>query len=555
MSDCEGISWISRRTLLQSATAAALVSALPTAARSATARYRRPNVDSAAGKKALASYKKAIRAMLSLPPSDPRNWYRVALVHALDCPHGNWWFLPWHRGFLGWTEQICRQMSGDPDFAFPFWDWTAEPRIPSDMFVDVLTPTETAFIGGFDEFHRQFDQVVASMDCWKVKTGTDGAFDQNSAYAQLLARGLRNPGDLWFDIFDDPRGKFFFDLTHARGLTKDNSELDGDTKKTVSLPTLLDSLAPRDFLTFASPKTLSHGSLTGFGVLEGQPHNNVHNCVGGMSLQKNNGGFMQANLSPVDPIFFLHHSNIDRLWDVWTRKQIAKRYSPLPGGAPAKPGDKPDPRSDYATWVNELFLFFVDANGKPVQKTTAGDYVEIGDFDYDYEEGSGEEVVPKAVTGPLAALPSARTFSARIANSSIAAGTASQASVNLPPDVLNVAADAEQPHLFARVRVAFRSSGHAIPVRVSVGGDGAGASGPGFAGVLAMFGHHGSHGPVEFLVPLSAPVQTLKAQNLVRTDAPLGIAFALATEGDHAAAHATTSEAAAEILSVTVEAH
>jgi tyrosinase len=103
----------------------------------------------------------------------------------------------------------------------------------------------------------------------------------------------------------------------------------------VSLATLLDSLAPRDFLTFASPKTLSHGTLTGFGVLEGQPHNNVHNCVGGMSLQKNNGGFMQANLSPVDPIFFLHHSNIDRLWDVWTRKQIAKRYSQLPNGAPA----------------------------------------------------------------------------------------------------------------------------------------------------------------------------------------------------------------------------
>jgi tyrosinase len=65
------------------------------------------------------------------------------------------------------------------------------------MFEDVLTPTDAAFIGSFDEFHRQFDQVVASMDCWKVKTGTDGEFDQNSAYAQLLARGLRNPGDLW----------------------------------------------------------------------------------------------------------------------------------------------------------------------------------------------------------------------------------------------------------------------------------------------------------------------------------------------------------------------
>ena len=46
--------------------------------------------------------------MLGLPATDPRNWYRYALIHALDCPHGNWWFLPWHRGYLGWFERICR---------------------------------------------------------------------------------------------------------------------------------------------------------------------------------------------------------------------------------------------------------------------------------------------------------------------------------------------------------------------------------------------------------------------------------------------------------------
>ena len=62
----------------------------------------------------LDSYRNAITAMLQLPPTDPRNWYRLAFIHALDCPHGNWWFLPWHRGFIGWFEQICRDLSGDP---------------------------------------------------------------------------------------------------------------------------------------------------------------------------------------------------------------------------------------------------------------------------------------------------------------------------------------------------------------------------------------------------------------------------------------------------------
>src|SRR5262249_41261837 len=98
----------------------------------------------------LAAYKRAVRAMLQLPPSDPRNWYRQAVVHVIDCPHHNWWFLPWHRGYLYHFEQICRKLSGVETFALPFWDWTATPRVPDAMFEDVLTPTDSAYLASFD---------------------------------------------------------------------------------------------------------------------------------------------------------------------------------------------------------------------------------------------------------------------------------------------------------------------------------------------------------------------------------------------------------------------
>jgi hypothetical protein len=106
------------------------------------ATYRRRNVSGTdpEAQRAVASYKNAIRAMLALPPSDPCNCYRIALTHSLDCAHGNWWFLVWHRGYLGWFEQICREQSHDPNFALPYWDWTAEPRVPAVMFDDVLDP-------------------------------------------------------------------------------------------------------------------------------------------------------------------------------------------------------------------------------------------------------------------------------------------------------------------------------------------------------------------------------------------------------------------------------
>ena len=45
------------------------------------------------------------------------------------------------------------------------------------------------------------------------------------------------------------------------------------------------------------------------GSLESQPHNSIHAQVGGL--------MQNPNTSATDPIFWLHHSNIDRLWVRW----------------------------------------------------------------------------------------------------------------------------------------------------------------------------------------------------------------------------------------------
>src|SRR5205085_2611239 len=104
---------MSRRGFLAAGGAAALAAGIkagPARAQGpAPAAYRhvRMNLADPRAAGALQSYQNAITAMLRLPPTDPRNWYRNAFIHLLDCPHGNWWFLPWHRGYLGWFEQTC----------------------------------------------------------------------------------------------------------------------------------------------------------------------------------------------------------------------------------------------------------------------------------------------------------------------------------------------------------------------------------------------------------------------------------------------------------------
>ncbi|MGH6811570.1 MAG: tyrosinase family protein [Methylocella sp.] len=100
-------------------------------------------------------------------------------------------------------------------------------------------------------------------------------------------------------------------------------------------------------------------------------------------------------LAPVDPIFFLHHSNMDRLWDVWTRKQKRLNLPYLPTG------------QDFETLSEEPFLFYIDGKGTYVGPSKAGDYLSTDAFDYDYEPGFGEAVVqpPSAALAAEKAAP------------------------------------------------------------------------------------------------------------------------------------------------------
>jgi tyrosinase len=547
---------ISRREILAAGAATASLAVLPTGQPFAqqAAKYRRLKVTNPRALRHLDSYKKAIRAMLELPPSDPRNWYRIALSHALDCPHGNWWFLVWHRGYIGWFERICRELSGDPEFSLPYWDWTEvadpsgpfAPRVPAVMFEDVLTPTHEAFIGKYDAFKSAFEKVIAQADYWK-RISTNGEFDERTQYGQLLYRATRFPEDLWFDIIDDPRGKFFFDTAHARGVTKEKPELDERTAKSVSLPVLLDALSPRDFITFASPKTLAHSGAGGFGILEGQPHNRVHNNVGGISFKTTGdvtirtdvGGFMQNFLSPVDPIFFLHHANIDRLWYVWTRKQQMCGYPIFPDGDPKEAGDAV-PGSDYDVWSKEPFLFFIDSKGQPVSKTNAGDYAAIGEFDYDYQPGSGEEILAPIV----APVPAVQYLAAEITNPIVTLAEAAVSTVAIPPTVL------EMPHLLAKITIAMAPFVHTDDLVVTIAGSGALSE----MIPLSIFGHHKALCPMVFTVPLSETVVALRSSNQLGSDLKIDVAYQEAVTG-HGVAPAPQTNVVAEVLSVVVEAH
>lgn len=504
---------VSRRSLIVGGAAIAAASTLPKipARAQAPAKWRRYNVASANGQAMLASYRVAIDAMLKLPPTDPRNWYRLAFTHFLDCPHGNWWLFPWHRAFTGYAEQIVRKYSGNEQFAFPYWDWTANPSVPGIMYQPGFDPGKPPFITSESAFQKAFQPALAASGYW-----TKGS--QQLQQLQLRCIGSNNV--LWDQIGnpDNPDWPAFFpaegdgqDYPNARN---PDPMLDCVAADAVSSCKIHQAMAAQDYMTFSSPEAVQHSNVVGFAVLEGFPHNKVHNNTGGIVYGKkdgvcdttdytNTGGFMQAFLSPVDPLFYLHHSNIDRLWDAWTQQQQRAGLPYLPPAGPV-----------YDRWAQEQFLFYSDADGKPVTRTSAGDYASIGAFAYDYEPGSvGKPCSPPPRRAALAAArPPVRRFAGEAPpplakGGMLTTGSTGANAVRLQPGLVQLARRNAPQTLLAKVTLALphHRRGQLFRILVHAGDPSRSVE----AGTVSLFGHTMAHGLLTFTVPVDEALAML----------------------------------------------
>jgi tyrosinase len=486
-------SGLGRRTFLGSiaAGATAIVTSGATPARAA--KYTRYSATSAEGQQMLASYAKGVQAMLKLPPDHPHNWFRNAFTHFMDCPHGNWWFYVWHRGYVGNFEQTIRKLSGDPNFAMPFWDWSEVPQIQDDMFRGVLTPADQAYAPYTSNLPTFTNFIQPALQAyWKTLS--------RGQLAEQHARGVNSFDDLWAGVTGggDPANAAFATTDRARYVTRQNPKLDDATAYDCSRQVVLGGLAPTYFyasqlppkyqqaLSFTSVKTLSHvvqpNGSTWFSILEGMPHNNVHNYIGGVGpWDPGPYGNMTNFLSPVDPVFYLHHANMDRLWDVWSRKQRAMHLSDRPAS------------QDEAAFMNEPFRFFVDSEGKYLTNAKAGDYFGTDVFGYSYAPGTGDELVSEPAAVAAVAAPSPV-----VASGTVHGNTGSVALPRLAAQARLVVA-VTLPHPAAGGSRSFDVLVNAPPGVTHVAPDS-----PFFAGRVAFFGPSMGHmhGPATFLVPL-----------------------------------------------------
>lgn len=211
----------------------------------------------------------------------------------VDVAHGNSALLPWHRAYTRDFELALQVVN--PNVTIPYWDWT-NPEARSTIFSD-------DFLGGNGQGVTVNIPGVGAFEGGPVSSG----------YFSEANGWVLNP-EINLDFQGESRGS---SLTRFMGVVPFN--------EAVAQADLDKALALDDYLSFRP-------AIEGFDYIDNdgnlQPglmtHNAVHGSVGGGILDLTTTpptftqlGTMAFISSPYDPVFWLVHSNVDRLWATW----------------------------------------------------------------------------------------------------------------------------------------------------------------------------------------------------------------------------------------------
>jgi len=165
------------------------------------------------------------------------------------------------------------------------------------------------------------------------------------------------------------------------------------------------SLSPSTSSSAAAMATTSY--LPFNSALERTPHGAVHCAVGSSGCP--NGLMGSVPVSALDPIFYTHHTNIDRLYECW-----------LKGGEAARLPNDPGHLSTQFS--------FIDADGS-TQTRQVSDMLKLSQLGYSYAAGGGcpavaAAVVAAAASGEVEGASMSVSVSASMNNVVMAAATA-----------------------------------------------------------------------------------------------------------------------------------
>lgn len=302
--------------------------------------FVRKNASTPEGQADVQALNVALKKMRELGCADPTSWYYQGAIHALpdkvenntlcpqyvsyqtdlltawnNCTHDQaqigqispvekLHFLLWHRLYISYFEKIVRKYSGKADFALPYWDYT-------------------------DTNYRVMPALLRDKGTSLYEAARLPALNEGYAVGKAPS--------------EDP---------------KKRSEVD----QALNLSDLMET---RTFDVFSNN-------------INNAPHGFMHDYIGGgfddyevynpIYQKTMDGGLMSwVPSAGFDPVFWMHHAQIDRIWESWSYSEYGKKA--------------PEKELINTPWP---YVFF-DGDGKKHSYTVAEAYKAAYNVNYAYD--------------------------------------------------------------------------------------------------------------------------------------------------------------------------
>jgi tyrosinase len=192
-------------------------------------------------------------------------------------------FFPWHREFLRRYERDLQAQVGDPNLGLPYWDWASD-----------------------------FDQGANARIFQDNRMGGTGNPVQNGSFGSNTTWRVT--------VFDDEGVITNPDRPLIRALGSAFPTLPKQEHVDAAL-----AIATYDSPPFNVASMGFRNTAEGFADLPDQAAPNTHNRV---HLWV--GGDLAPRTSPNDPLFFLHHCFVDKIWADWQAMHPTSEFMPRP---------------------------------------------------------------------------------------------------------------------------------------------------------------------------------------------------------------------------------
>ncbi len=267
---------------------------------------------------------------------DSSQWPPVNGKRALwqECAHNHWFFLPWHRAYLVEFEAVIRQhiadLEGPADtWGLPYWNY-------SDFGDDERRLGLPLPLRG--------ERLPHDVTVPGVEPGPDGTFPNPLFNPVRLTQGDPAPGvNRWADA--------------TAALLRPHYANQEDTGRVSFGGGVIED---------PGNQALFHDRTSEHGQIDVQPHGSVHGHV--------NGAMALFQTAGLDPVFWMHHCNVDRLWETYSRD--------LDHGYPFENGVGAGTVA-HQSWTEREFLFLRSDGSEATW--TAPAVLDVHDLGYEYD--------------------------------------------------------------------------------------------------------------------------------------------------------------------------